>query len=65
MDYTKPVEIAENIFWVGYVIPNDPFQCHVYLIKNGDESILIDPGITKGVENENCNVECEFGTHPC
>ncbi len=44
MDYTKPIEIAENIFWVGYVIPNDPFQCHVYLIKNGDESILIDPG---------------------
>ena len=23
---------------------NDPFQCHPYLIKNGDESILIDPG---------------------
>ena len=44
MDYTKPIEIAENIYWVGYVIPDDPFQCHVYLIKNGDESILIDPG---------------------
>jgi diguanylate cyclase (GGDEF)-like protein len=44
MDYSKPIEIAENIFWVGYVIPNDPFQCHVYLIKNKDESILIDPG---------------------
>ncbi len=44
MDLTKPVEIAENIYWVGYVIPDDPFQCHVYLIKNGDESVLIDPG---------------------
>ena len=44
MDYTKAIEIAEDIYWVGYVIPNDPFQCHVYLIKNGDESILIDPG---------------------
>jgi diguanylate cyclase (GGDEF)-like protein len=44
VDYSKPVELAENIFWVGYVIPDDPFQCHVYLIKNGDESILIDPG---------------------
>jgi diguanylate cyclase (GGDEF)-like protein len=44
MDYTKPIEIAENIFWVGYVIPDDPFQCHVYLIKNGSESVLIDPG---------------------
>jgi len=44
MDYSKAIEIAPNIYWVGYVIPDDPFQCHVYLIKNGDESILIDPG---------------------
>jgi len=44
LDVTKAVEIAPDIFWVGYVIPNDPFQCHVYLIKNGDESVLIDPG---------------------
>ena len=44
MDYSKPVEIAEDVFWVGSIIPNDPFQCHVYLIRNGTESILIDPG---------------------
>ncbi len=44
MDYTKPIEIAPDVYWVGYVIPNDPFQCHVYLIKNDSESILIDPG---------------------
>ncbi len=44
MDFSKSIEIAEDIFWVGYVIPNDPFQCHVYLIKNGSESVLIDPG---------------------
>ncbi len=44
MDYSKAIEIAPDVFWVGYVIENDPFQCHVYLIKNGDESILIDPG---------------------
>ncbi len=44
IDPTKAIEIAPDIFWVGYVIPNDSFQCHVYLIKNGDESILIDPG---------------------
>ncbi len=43
-DLSKPIEIAEDIFWVGYVVPNDPFQCHVYLIRNGEESILIDPG---------------------
>lgn len=44
MDYSKPIEIAKDIFWVGYVIPNDPFQCNVYLIKDGDSSVLIDPG---------------------
>ncbi|OCC15085.1 diguanylate cyclase (GGDEF domain) [Dissulfuribacter thermophilus] len=42
--YAQPIEIAKDIFWVGCVIPQDSFQCHVYLINNGDESILIDPG---------------------
>ncbi len=44
MDLNKPIEIVHDVFWVGAVIPEDQFQCHVYLIKNGDESILIDPG---------------------
>ena len=43
-DFSKAVEIAQNIFWVGMYLENDSFQCHPYLIKNGDESILIDPG---------------------
>lgn len=43
-DLTKPIEIAENVFWVGHYIKNDFFQCHPYLIRNGRESILIDPG---------------------
>ncbi len=43
-DLSEPLELAEDVFWVGYVVPNDPFQCHVYLIRNGEESILIDPG---------------------
>jgi len=44
VDLSKPIEIAEDIFWIGYVVPNDPFQCHVYLVRNGEESVLIDPG---------------------
>jgi len=44
MDVNEPIEIAEDIYWVGYDIPNDPFQCHAYLINNKDESVLIDPG---------------------
>ncbi|WP_456381346.1 oxygen-binding di-iron domain-containing protein [Hydrogenimonas sp.] len=44
IDFSGAVEIAQNIWWVGYILENDPFQCHVYLIENGEESILIDPG---------------------
>ncbi|WP_456451118.1 oxygen-binding di-iron domain-containing protein [Hydrogenimonas sp.] len=43
-EYASPVEIAPNIWWVGHVLPDDPFQCHVYLIDNGKQSILVDPG---------------------
>ncbi len=44
MDCTKAVQIAENTYWVGMFLENDPFQCHPYFIENGDESVLIDPG---------------------
>ncbi|BBG65867.1 hypothetical protein NNO_1164 [Hydrogenimonas sp.] len=44
VEYNHAVEIAPKVWWVGHVMQNDPFQCHVYLIENGDESILIDPG---------------------
>lgn len=44
LDLTKPIEIAENIFWVGSYIKDDIFQCHPYLIRDGKESVLIDPG---------------------
>ncbi len=44
MDINEPIEIAEDVYWVGHKIEHDPFQCHVYLIKNQQESILIDPG---------------------
>ncbi|MCW9026778.1 MAG: MBL fold metallo-hydrolase, partial [Thiovulaceae bacterium] len=43
-NYNEAIEIASNIFWVGMQLKNDPFQCHPYLIKNEDESILVDPG---------------------
>ena len=38
------VLIADRTWWVGHHLPGDPFQCHVYLIENGDQSVLIDPG---------------------
>lgn len=44
LDLSKPVQIADNIYWVGVFLTGDPFQCHPYFIENGNQSILIDPG---------------------
>ena len=44
MNYNDPIKIAKNTYWIGEYLKDDPFQCHPYLILNGDESILIDPG---------------------
>ncbi len=44
MDFTRPIEIANKIYWVGMYLENDPFQCHPYFIENGDASVLVDPG---------------------
>lgn len=43
-DTAEAVEIAPRIWWVGSLIPDDKFQCHVYLVEQGDQSVLIDPG---------------------
>lgn len=44
MDYNKAIEIAPRIWWVGHYLEKDPFQCHIYLIENGEQSVLLDPG---------------------
>jgi len=44
LDYSHAVEIAPRIWWVGQELKGDAFQCHVYLIEHGDQSVLIDPG---------------------
>ena len=44
VDVSRAVELAPRVWWVGSLLPDDQFQCHVYLIEQGDESVLIDPG---------------------
>ncbi len=44
MSHAKPVEIAHRVWWVGTRLPDDRFQCHAYLIENGSDSVLVDPG---------------------
>lgn len=43
-DTQHAIEIADRVWWVGHVIPDDHFQCHVYLLEQGDQSVLFDPG---------------------
>jgi len=44
LDCSHAVEIAPRIWWVGQELKGDAFQCHVYLIEHGGQSVLIDPG---------------------
>jgi diguanylate cyclase (GGDEF)-like protein len=44
LDLGEPVLLAERVWWVGHYQEQDVFQCHVYLIEQGDQSVLLDPG---------------------
>lgn len=43
-DLEHAVELADRTYWVGEYRAGDPLQCHVYLIEQGDQSVLFDPG---------------------
>ncbi|MGN7611228.1 diguanylate cyclase [Magnetococcales bacterium HHB-1] len=43
-DTTQAIQIADHVWWVGHYLPGDPFQCHAYLLEQGDQSVLFDPG---------------------
>jgi diguanylate cyclase (GGDEF)-like protein len=49
-DTSDAVELAPRIWWVGSLLPGDQFQCHVYLVEQGDQSVLIDPGSALNTE---------------
>ena len=44
VDTAGPLELAPRVWWVGSLLPGDDFQCHVYPVEQGDQSVLIDPG---------------------
>ena len=53
----RAIQIADRIWWVGHILPDDPFQCHVYLIENGNQSVLIDPGSKLTFKNTLSKIE--------
>jgi flavorubredoxin len=40
----EPFQIADGVFWVGYSDEYRGLHCNPYLIIEGDEAVLIDPG---------------------
>jgi flavorubredoxin len=42
--YDRPIEIAENIYWVGFHEITSNLHCNPYLIVEGDQAVLIDAG---------------------
>ena len=46
-DINHAIQVADRVWWVGHYQENDIFQCHVYLIEQGDQSMLLDPGMKK------------------
>ena len=43
-NYLKPVEVARGIYWVGSNDIKELFHCNPYLLVDGQEAILFDPG---------------------
>lgn len=62
-NYTQAVEIAKDVYWVGVYMEDDTFQCHTYLIIDGDESILIDSGSMLEFENVKRKIESLIDIH--
>ncbi|MEN8188841.1 MAG: diguanylate cyclase [Thermodesulfobacteriota bacterium] len=41
---SHPFKVADRTWWVGAILVNDTLQCHTFLIEQGKNSILLDPG---------------------
>lgn len=44
LNYDDPIPITEDIYWVGYYEPTAGMHCNPYLLIDGDEAVLFDPG---------------------
>ncbi len=44
VDVARPVEVVSKIHWVGAVDAESPFKCNPYLLDDGDEAVLFEPG---------------------
>lgn len=57
MSILKTVEIAPEVYWVGGNDQHGGLQCNPYLIVDGDEAVLIDPGSVLDFEDVLSNIK--------
>jgi flavorubredoxin len=43
-DYLEPVELAKGLHWIGHHEKGVGFQCNPYVLVDGEEAIVFDPG---------------------
>ncbi|MFW9923879.1 MAG: hypothetical protein ACFFDW_11400, partial [Candidatus Thorarchaeota archaeon] len=49
LDPLKAIEIKQNVWWIGFPDFKAGFSYNPYLIKDGDEVIIIDLGLSRSV----------------
>jgi len=42
--YDRPIQVADNIFWVGFRDEQSKMTCNPYLVVEGNQALLIDSG---------------------
>lgn len=43
-DYNNAISVTRDIYWVGFYDEEASLHCNPYLLIDGDEAVLIDPG---------------------
>jgi len=44
VNISQPVEVARGIWWIGVEDKDSPLKCHTYLLDDGEDAVLFEPG---------------------
>ncbi|MBU0630393.1 MAG: MBL fold metallo-hydrolase [Candidatus Margulisbacteria bacterium] len=43
-DYLEPIKVFDGVYWIGFYDEKADFHCNPYLMIDGEEAVLFDPG---------------------